>query len=71
MTYNEICMALTNAEIENSRGETAMLICHFCNVTKADLLLRRDEDFDSPELTLSALSSAIYFRLLELLQRNL
>ena len=50
MTYNEICMALANAEIENNRGETAMLICHFCNVTKADLLLRRDEDFDSPEL---------------------
>lgn len=50
MTYNEICLALANAEIENNRGETAMLICHFCNVTKADLLLRRDEDFDSPEL---------------------
>ena len=50
MTYNEICMALANAEIENNRGETAMLICHFCNVTKADLLLHRDEDFDSPEL---------------------
>ena len=50
MTYNEICISLANAEIENNRGETAMLICHFCNVTKADLLLRRDEDFDSPEL---------------------
>ena len=50
MTYNEICASLANAEIENSRGETAMLICHFCNITKADLLLRHDEDFDSPEL---------------------
>ena len=50
MTYNEICSALAEAEIENNRGETAMLICHFCNVTKADLLLRRDEDFVSPEL---------------------
>ena len=50
MTYNEICISLANAEIENNRGETAMLICHFCNVTKADLLLRRDENFDSPEL---------------------
>lgn len=50
MTYNEICSALAEAEIENNRGETAMLICHFCNVTKADLLLRRDEDFDCPEL---------------------
>lgn len=50
MTYNEICAALANAEIENHRGETAMLICHFCNVTKAELLLRHDEDFDSPEL---------------------
>ena len=50
MTYNEICSALAEAEIENNRGETAMLICHFCNVTKADLLLRRDENFDCPEL---------------------
>lgn len=50
MTYNEICQALANAEIENNRGETAMLICHFCGINKADLLLRRDEDFVSPEL---------------------
>lgn len=50
MTYNEICSALAEAEIENNRGETAMLICHFCNVNKADLLLRHDEDFDSEEL---------------------
>ena len=50
MTYNEICLALANAEIENNRGETAMLICHFCGITKAELLLRRDEDFKSNEL---------------------
>ncbi|MBO7302735.1 MAG: peptide chain release factor N(5)-glutamine methyltransferase [Clostridia bacterium] len=50
MTYNEICLALANAEIENNRGETAMLICHFCGITKAELLLRRDEDFKSDEL---------------------
>ncbi len=51
MTYNEICNALAAAEIENNRGEAAMLICRFCNINKADLLLRHDEDFDSPELT--------------------
>lgn len=50
MTYNEICMALAGAEIENNRGEAAMLICHFCNINKAELLTRRDEDFDSEEL---------------------
>lgn len=50
MTYNEICMALAEAEIENNRGEASMLICHFCNINQAELLLRRDEDFDSPEL---------------------
>jgi release factor glutamine methyltransferase len=50
MTYNEICMALAGAEIENNRGEAAMLICHFCGLNKAELLGRRDEDFDSPEL---------------------
>lgn len=50
MTYNEICMALANAEIENNRGEASMLICHFCGINKAELLMRRDEDFDSEEL---------------------
>ena len=51
MTYNEICNALAEAEIENNRGEASMLICRFCNINKADLLLRHDEDFDCPELT--------------------
>lgn len=50
MTYNEICMALSGAEIENNRGEASMLICHFCGINQAELLLRRDEDFDSPAL---------------------
>lgn len=50
MTYNEICMALAQAEIENNRGEAAMLICHFCNINKAELLTRRNEDFDNHEL---------------------
>ena len=50
MNYNEICMALAEAEIENNRGEAAMLICHFCGISRAELLSRRDEDFDSDEL---------------------
>ncbi len=50
MTYNEICLALADAGIENDRGEAAMLICRFCNKTKADLLLCRDEDYESQEL---------------------
>lgn len=50
MTYNEICSALAQAGIENNRGEASMLICRFCNINKADLLLRHDDDFDSPEL---------------------
>jgi release factor glutamine methyltransferase len=50
MTYNEICNALAAANIENNRGEASMLICRFCNINKADLLLRHDEDFASPEL---------------------
>ena len=53
MTYNEICMALANAEIENNRGEASMLICHFCGINQAELLMRRDEDFDSEELRLA------------------
>lgn len=51
MTYNEICLALNEADIENARGEAAMLICRFCNINKAELLQRsRDEDFPSEEL---------------------
>ena len=50
MTYHEITKALANAEIENYRAEAAMLICRFCGVNQAELLLRHDEDFDSPEL---------------------
>lgn len=50
MNYNEICMALAEAEIENNRGEAAMLICHFCGISRAELLSRRDEDFDNDEL---------------------
>lgn len=50
MTYNEICAALADAKIENNRGEAAMLICHFCNVNKAELLTRHEENFDSPAL---------------------
>ena len=50
MTYNEISMALADAGIENNRGEASMLICRFCDVNKAELLLRHDDDFDSAEL---------------------
>ena len=51
MTYNEICLALSEAGIENFRGEASMLICRFCNINKAELLQRsRDEDYPSDEL---------------------
>ncbi len=50
MTYNEICNALAEANIENNRGEAAMLICHFCGINQAELLMRHDEDFPSKEL---------------------
>lgn len=51
MTYNEICMRLAAAEIENNRGEAAMLICRFAGITKAELFSMHDVDFDSPELS--------------------
>ncbi len=51
MTYNEICAALSDAGIENYRGEATMLICRFCDINKAELLQRdRDEVFSSEEL---------------------
>ena len=51
MTYSEICRSLFDAGIENDRAEAAMLICHFCQLNKAELLSRREEDFDSPALS--------------------
>lgn len=51
MTYNEICNALAEAGIENDRGEAAMLICRFCNINKAELIMHsRDEDYNCDEL---------------------
>lgn len=50
MTYNEISTVLREAGIENDRAEASMLICHFCKLNKAELLSRREEDFDSDEL---------------------
>lgn len=50
MTYNEICQALSGADIENSRAEATMLICSYCGLNTAELFTRRDEDFNSPEL---------------------
>lgn len=50
MTYNEICNLLAEAKIENNRGEAAMLICHFCSINKAELLLSHNEDFPSSAL---------------------
>ena len=63
MTYNEICMALADAGIENNRGEASMLICHFCDINKADLLTRRDEDFDSDELRAAVEKRASHYPL--------
>lgn len=63
MTYNEICNALAAANIENNRGEASMLICRFCNINKADLLLRRDEDFGSPELEAAVIKRCEHYPL--------
>ena len=64
MTYNEICIALSEAGIENDRGEAAMLICRFCNMTKAELLLaRKDEDFESPELDAAIIKRCSHYPL--------
>ena len=63
MTYNEICLELAEAGIENDRGEAAMLICQFCNINKAELLQRRDENFDSPELEQAVLQRRSHFPL--------
>ncbi len=63
MTYNQICNILGEAKIENNRGEASMLICHFCNINQAELLLRHDEDFDSEELSAAVHKRAEHYPL--------
>ena len=40
-----------------------MLICHFCGINKAELLLKRDEDFCSPELEKAVKQRASHYPL--------
>ncbi len=63
MTYNEICNILTAAKIENSRGEASMLICHFCNINQAELLMCHDRDFASEELEAAVRKRAAHYPL--------
>ena len=63
MTYNEICIALADAGIENDRGEAAMLICRFCDINKAELLGRREENFENPELDAAIIKRCSHYPL--------
>lgn len=63
MTYNEICLALSEAGIENDRGEAAMLITRFCGINKAELLQKREEDFDCPELETAVIRRCSHYPL--------
>ena len=63
MTYNDICMALAGAGIENDRGEAAMLITRFCGINKAELLQRREEDFDNPDLETAVIKRCSHYPL--------
>lgn len=63
MTYNEICNTLANAGIENDRGEAALLICRFCNINKAELLVRHEEDFENPELDAAIIKRCSHYPL--------
>ena len=63
MTYNEICMRLASSNIENNRGEAAMLICHFTGVSKTELFSMHDVDFDNEELRLAVEKRCSHFPL--------
>ena len=64
MTYNEISLALAEAGIENNRGEAAMLICRFCNINKAELMMHgKDEDYDSDELEAAVIKRCSHYPL--------
>ncbi len=63
MTYNEICNLLEEAGIENNRGEAAMLICRFCNISKVELFKRSNEDFVSDELDAAVIKRCSHYPL--------
>ncbi|MBO5682677.1 MAG: peptide chain release factor N(5)-glutamine methyltransferase [Clostridia bacterium] len=63
MTYNEICNLLEEAGIENNRGEAAMLICRFCNISKVELFKRSNEDFVSDELDAAVIKRRSHYPL--------
>ena len=63
MTYNEICNLLAEAEIENNRGEAAMLICHFTNMSRVELFKRSNEDFDCEELDAAVIKRCSHYPL--------
>lgn len=50
MTYREIYRRLSSAGIDNADTDAALLLEHFCGVSRASLPFRRDEDFSSPAL---------------------
>lgn len=63
MTYNEICNLLEQAEIENNRVEAAMLICHFCGISKVELFKHSNEDFVSDELDAAVIKRCSHYPL--------
>lgn len=50
MTYLQICELLTQSGIESACDDAAMLIRHFCGVSRAQLVLYRERDFDDDAL---------------------
>ena len=60
MTYREIYRRLSSAGIDNADTDAALLLEHFCSVSRASLPFRRDEDFSSPTLAEAVKLSLIH-----------
>lgn len=54
MTYKQICATLEAAGIDTPREDAARLVEHFCGISPAELVLRRDE-----QLTAEGLEAAV------------
>ena len=50
MTYSEICRRLDAAGVDAPSYEATLLLEHFCDVPRAELPFRKNEDFSSAEL---------------------
>ena len=63
MTYKEICNALSAAGIDSFAREAAMLLNFYCSVPESEIIFRKNENFESPELLAAVQKRCLHYPL--------